>query len=121
MGRVKHVAPLVSTVSPRVAYLGDHDARNARHPLRRLYFTARWARLRQEVLRQAMYTCARCGWASADTSRFDVDHIEPHNEDPERFWARENLQCLCHTCHGSAKQREDIAAARQRGGGSDFK
>lgn len=35
-----------------------------------------------------------------------ADHVEPHREDPERFWHGE-LQSLCATCHSSIKQREE--------------
>jgi 5-methylcytosine-specific restriction protein A len=36
-----------------------------------------------------------------------VDHIEPHKGDKEKFWYGE-LQSLCHTCHSSRKQREEM-------------
>ena len=34
-----------------------------------------------------------------------VDHIEPHRDDLELFWDRENnWQGLCSSCHSGAKQ-----------------
>lgn len=43
-----------------------------------------------------------------------VDHIDPHRGDKVRFWARDNWQSLCDTCHNSTKQRAERAAAAAR-------
>jgi 5-methylcytosine-specific restriction protein A len=36
-----------------------------------------------------------------------ADHVEPHREDPLKFWHGE-LQSLCAECHDREKQREEI-------------
>lgn len=36
-----------------------------------------------------------------------VDHIEPHKGDRQKFFYGE-VQSLCHGCHSSVKQREDL-------------
>lgn len=100
---------------PRSRLQTPRDKRAAPAPRRRAshkwYYTARWKRLRWDVLVEANFTCQRCGRIEADTSRLIADHIRPHRGDPELFWDRENLQCLCDTCHSGDKQREE-----QRGG-----
>lgn len=117
MGRLKQVRLGPSPLTPRVAYL-DNDRESARRavaPWRTWYSTARWARLRAQVLREALFTCVRCGHGTADTSRLVCDHVEPHRGRAALFWDRANLQCLCKPCHDGAKQREE-AAARLTGG-----
>lgn len=119
MGRLKRAAPMVQPLRPMVAYLEQDEHRNRRDtsPIRRLYSTARWRRLRWEVLTGARFTCARCGRLEGDTSLLECDHIEPHRGCEVLFWRRDNLQCLCKPCHAGAKQREE-AAGRSGGGWS---
>lgn len=114
MARLKRLGPTVASLPPRVAYLeDDRDAARRLHaPWRRLYMTARWRELRWQVLREARFTCARCGWATAETSKLVADHVVPHRGDEALFWDRANLQCLCKACHDGAKQREEAAARR---------
>jgi len=64
--------------------------------VRKWYYTAQWAHLRQQVLTDAAYTCAQCGMVQA---ALDVDHIVKHEGDPAQFWNRANLQALCKPCH----------------------
>lgn len=91
----------------------DHDrARAAANPLRHLYGTARWQRLRMAVLERDMFTCQKCGRWENDTSQLVADHKQPHRGDLALFWDDENLQCLCKPCHDGAKQREEAAARR---------
>jgi 5-methylcytosine-specific restriction endonuclease McrA len=106
----------VGALPPRVAYLDStrDQARSAVSPLRRLYSTARWRRLRWSVLQAAGFACARCGLVTSDTSRLVADHVEPHRDDLRRFWDRANLQCLCWSCHSRDKQREEVAARAGR-------
>jgi 5-methylcytosine-specific restriction endonuclease McrA len=112
MARLRQMAPTVGRLAPRVGYLDTtrDQARGAVSPLRRLYSTARWRDLRWQVLTEAGFACARCGWSTADTSKLVADHVAPHRGDLRRFWDRANLQCLCWTCHSRDKQREEIAA-----------
>jgi 5-methylcytosine-specific restriction protein A len=66
------------------------------------YRTARWAALRRVVLVAAAYACAGCG---AVQLRLEVDHIEPHRGNADRFWDRSNLQALCPSCHARKTNR----------------
>ena len=45
--------------------------------------------------------CAKQGYMTPATV---VDHIEPHRGDSVAFWAADNWQSLCKSCHDSAKQ-----------------
>lgn len=73
--------------------------------VRRWYRTARWLALRARVLAEQPFCpeCAAAGRGVVDTT--DVDHIKPHRGDPKWFWARTNLQALCHACHSRKTQR----------------
>lgn len=64
--------------------------------IRRLYRTARWRRLRLEVLAAQHYRCAQCDHVILEQ---DVDHRRPHQGDVRLFWDRANLQGLCKSCH----------------------
>lgn len=43
--------------------------------------------------------CRECAKHGARTRATDVDHIEDHKGDWEKFCDRSNLQSLCHNCH----------------------
>ena len=96
----------------RVAFLergeADHDrARKEANPLRALYGTAAWQRLRWSVLVRDAFTCRMCSRTEAKTSQLVADHIRPHRGDVALFWDDANLQCLCKPCHDRIKQREE--------------
>lgn len=84
-----------------------------RPPWHKWYYLARWRDLRWSVLDDANFTCTWCGRIEANTSRLVADHKVPHRGDPDLFWDRDNLQCLCWTCHSKHKQRLE---ARGEGG-----
>ncbi len=67
--------------------------------IRKLYSTVRWARLRQIILVRDPF-CGLCHIAPST----DVDHIEPHKGNRERFWDEANLWGLCHRCHSRKTQ-----------------
>jgi 5-methylcytosine-specific restriction protein A len=75
------------------------------------YKTARWQRLRWQVLVEGQFRCARCGTLEGDTAQLVADHIEPHRGDAGLFWDQGNLQVLCAPCHAGPKQAEE---ARRR-------
>jgi 5-methylcytosine-specific restriction endonuclease McrA len=79
--------------------LREHTRPNYKE--RAWYRTVRWARLRNQVLLEAAYTCAGCMHVQV---RLEVDHIRKHDGDPKRFWDRANLQALCPTCHHAKTQ-----------------
>ena len=64
----------------------------------RWYGSARWQRLRAEVL-QAEPFCRTCRAVGVKTLTIDIDHIVKHAGDARLFWARRNLQGLCKRCH----------------------
>lgn len=113
MRRLKAATPLLKQAPPLVAQMAAaHAGRQPAQrwtPLRHLYGTARWQKLRWQVLVDALFMCARCKRIEADTSQLVADHIRPHRGDAALFWDRGNLQCLCKPCHDSAKQAEERA------------
>lgn len=76
------------------AVLREHTRRN--RDVRRWYCTARWFRLRLQILVDHAYTCASCQHVEL---QLEVDHIRKHDGDPALFWNPANLQPLCRTCH----------------------
>lgn len=78
---------------------------------RHLYRTARWQKLRMEVLVDGLFTCAMCGKVSAH--RMVCDHVNGHpaDETEEQFWAGP-FQVLCPDCHEGDKKRVDGAVRR---------
>ena len=43
--------------------------------------------------------CRECAKRGVRTRATDVDHVEDHKGDWEKFCDRSNLQSLCHSCH----------------------
>ena len=82
-------------------YCRAHGVR-ANHVARRWYYTARWLRLRRQVMTEQAYTCAKC---AAVGLALEVDHVQPHNGDAALFWSRANLQALCTPCHTRKTRR----------------
>lgn len=66
--------------------------------------------MRWDVLVDAEFVCQMCGKLEGNTSKLVADHRKPHRGDPELFWDRTNLWCLCEVCHSTVKQREEQAA-----------
>jgi len=70
----------------------------------RLYTSARWLRLRAEVLRAEPF-CRACQAQGRRTLTAEIDHVRKHEGDPGRFWDRSNLQGLCKACHTAKTAR----------------
>lgn len=81
---------------------------------RKWYKTARWQKLRMDVLVRDMFTCqmAGCGRIEHRTSQLVADHKLQHHGDAELFWDARNLQCLCKPCHDRLKQAEERRTSR---------
>lgn len=69
------------------------------------YNTARWARLREQVLRSSP-VCVMCRAIGVVKAANAVDHITPISQGGAPF-GRDNLQALCAECHNRHKQRQD--------------
>jgi 5-methylcytosine-specific restriction enzyme A len=115
MARLTRLKPTLQGMAPRVAYLerdADRD-RTDRNPLRHLYKTARWQKLRWQVLVRDLFTCqCGCGRTLSDTSKLVADHKTAHRGDERLFWDINNLQCLTKPCHDSAKQKQEAEERR---------
>ena len=106
MGKLKTLPPRVQRLPPSIGAAPNTEAART-NPLRPLYFTTRWQRLRASVLLRDLYTCQRCGRVQA--THMVADHKTPHRGDLALFWDIENIETLCPSCHSSAKQREEQA------------
>lgn len=116
MGRLTQVRPRIGAVKPRITSAGAGPDRLARRDAtvawRKWYKTAEWRALRWQVLTEAKFICARCGWfGGAEPHLLVGDHVHPHRGERARFFDRCNVQCLCKGCHDGAKQREERAHA----------
>ena len=117
MARLTRLKPALQSMAPRVGYLERdvHRERDERLAWRAWYKTARWQRLRWDILVRDLFTCqCGCGRTLNDTSQLVADHIIPHRGDERMFWDRSNLQCLTKACHDSAKQRQEAAQRSRR-------
>jgi len=61
--------------------------------------------------------CTKQGRVTAAT---DVDHIEPHKGDEQKFWNQDNWQSLCGPHHDKDKRQEE-RSGYSTGFGSDGK
>ncbi len=74
-------------------------------PLQRLYSTARWKRLRRQILRRDPL-CVECDKMGVVEPSTQADHVVPHAGDLDLFYDESNLQGLCRTCHSSKTGKE---------------
>lgn len=97
-------------VAPKRGYNGSYDRkRDATHPWRRWYRTARWRALRSKIIRRDRGVCQQTGvlligFHPAGNSPV-VDHIVPHRGDADLFWDETNLQTVSKAYHDSEKQK----------------
>lgn len=115
MGRLTNLKPAVPTLKGAVAYAPDdrkeRDRFRDQQHWRKWYRTARWKKLRWATLLRDKFTCQRCGRLEGNTGKLVCDHIKPHRGDERLFWDGP-FTTLCASCHSSAKQSEEHAAAR---------
>lgn len=113
MGRLTTLKPKLATLGPRLSKPEGEAARLAERDRnvawRKWYKTARWQKLRMQVLIRDRFTCqmAECGRVEGNTSQLVADHKIMHQGDEHLFWDEENLQCLCKPCHDGLKQRQE--------------
>ena len=109
MARLPSLKPRLTVAPSKLkADAGDEAARTRfrlkLNPYRKWYNTARWQKLRWQVLVDAMFTCAMCGKMEAQSRNLVADHITPHRGNEALFWDRSQIQCLCKSCHDGRKQ-----------------
>lgn len=115
MGRLRQIKSQVRTLSPAIKMVQRREATGSwqrdNADERAFLKTARWQRLRWDVLVRDEFTCQwpGCGRIVVDTSKLVADHIVPVRIDPARKWDPDNLQCLCDTCHSGPKQAQETA------------
>jgi len=91
----------VALAEPGSGYCAKHKPLEIRHnDYTPMYANRQWRELRKQVLLDQI-TCEICGNEASE-----VDHIQPHRGDQALFWDRNNLQCLCKSCHSSKTMRE---------------
>lgn len=114
MGRVSTLKPLVGKMHPLIATMRDtrDTAAGANVALYRTWYkSARWQKLRQQVLTRDLYTCQQTGLMLTggpnEPNSPVVDHIKPHHGDERLFWDPSNLQSVTKAWHDSDKQRQE--------------
>jgi 5-methylcytosine-specific restriction enzyme A len=108
MGRLSNLRPRLAAQAPRLKRQTDPEGHSpAAEPWRAWYSTARWRRLRSDVLLRDLYTCQMpaCGKVEPNTAQLVADHVVQHRGDERLFWDPANIQTLCKPCHDRAKQR----------------
>jgi 5-methylcytosine-specific restriction enzyme A len=123
MGKLTAIKPALPTLAPRVGYApgdeqGGERQRRDTQPWRAWYKTARWQKLRREVLTRDGMICQRSGvlclGTGSDPSAPVVNHIRPHKGDPALFWNIDNLETVQKQVHDSDIQREERRAEHPR-------
>lgn len=123
MGKLSLPASRLSYASDRRAFAPDQAKGPApvQHsaPWKAWYKTARWRRLRQEVLIRDAYTCQRTGHVLGGKHPAPdspvVNHKRPHRGDERLFWDIDNLETVSKAVHDSEIQREEQDSLHQRG------
>jgi 5-methylcytosine-specific restriction protein A len=91
--------------------MADNRSDEARE-WRRLYAGKQWAILRRQALARDGFQCQRCGVMLTNGRRSPrsavVHHIEAHKGDRDLFFALDNLEAVCWTCHSGAIQSEEV-------------
>lgn len=116
MGRLKALPPRVKAIGSRLQPAMTREEseakrfrdRDAQQPWRQWYYSARWKRLRQEILVRDCYTCQKTGVLlggkyPAGNSPV-VDHVIPHRGDEALFWNPANLMTVSKEYHDRVKQ-----------------
>ena len=116
MARLPTLKPLLTAPRPKLQAPKDEAGRSrfrdANTPGRGMMRSRKWrgddngvGGLRWHILKRDLFTCRMCGAVHADTRGLEADHIVPHKGDPALFWDRDNLWCVCGSCHATVCQR----------------
>jgi 5-methylcytosine-specific restriction protein A len=122
MGRLKALPPRLKPMGTRLQPAMTREEseakryrdRDAQVSWRKWYFTARWKKLRNDILIRDNYTCQRSGVLCigkhpAPNSPV-VNHKKPHRGDERLFWDPENLEVVAKSVHDSEIQSEERRA-----------
>lgn len=82
----------------------DREDRRPNIDIRRLYRTARWARMREQKKDEAPF-CVDCEAEGKLTVWTELDHQVPHRGDLDIFWDYENLRGRCREHHQAKTAR----------------
>jgi len=75
-------------------------------------YTTQWDKMRLHYLRKHPL-CVHCQALGRVAVATDLDHIIPHKGDMAKFWDKDNLQGLCHSCHSIKTVTEDGGFGRK--------
>ena len=123
MGRLSIPKPKLTQVARRTTFAPDQakgppPTQHSR-PWKAWYSTARWQRLRQEVLIRDAYTCQRtfrlCSGRPGEPDSPVVNHIRPHRGNEVLFWDPANLQTVTKQVHDSLIQAEEQDSRHTQG------
>lgn len=113
---LKVLKPKLTKLPPRLST--PREVRDKRYSpdatVRGWYHSARWQRLRQEVLIRDLYTCQQTGvilTTGRDAPNAAVVHHKvPHRGSEELFWDMNNLESVSKEWHDSEAQRKERRA-----------
>jgi hypothetical protein len=74
---------------------------------RDFYKSAKWVKLRDEVLEESDKHCSWCGRGNEHGVYMVVDHIKPRATNPHLELAKSNLHVLCNECHAGKQELFD--------------
>lgn len=123
MGRLSQ-APARLGFAPRRLAEAPEQARGpapVQHsaPWKSWYKTARWRKLRAEVLLRDAYICQRTGQLCSGKHPAPnspvVNHRRPHRGDPVLFWDPDNLETVTKEVHDGAIQAEEQGSRHHAG------
>lgn len=121
MGKLSGIKPRLGGLSsrflatPRNQRERDKQRRQTQ-PWRAWYKTARWQKLRQEVLKRDKWTCQRTGQLcigkSNEPNAAVVNHKTPHRGDETLFWDINNLEVVTKAVHDTLIQKEEQSSPK---------
>lgn len=76
------------------------------------YYRKSWKTIRLNYLQQNPF-CEECLKEGNHVQAIEVDHVHPHQGNPELFYDQNNLQSLCKSCH-SRKTIIELFATKPR-------
>ncbi|WP_193336178.1 HNH endonuclease [Devosia beringensis] len=116
MPNLKVLKPRLSKLAPRLSTA--RAIRDTRYSpdatVRGWYHSARWQKLRLQVLERDLYTCRHTGQILAGKApalnSAVVHHKVPHKGDERLFWDINNLEAVSKEWHDSEAQRTEKQA-----------